>query len=199
MKPLVEPRQGNPDDNIPALLEAASGGDQSAWREIVAMYARRVYALIRSRCGSHDVAEEVTQSVFVTVATKLSSGQYTELGRFEPWLFRVAVNRARDEQRRLRRHAAPVDPATFSASRDEREPEDPDAPHQIEKLRDALSRLGDDDREVIELRHHAGLSFRQMADLLEQPIGTLLARHHRALRKLRDMMTAEPASHGGNR
>ena len=43
----------------------------------------------------------------------------------------------------------------------------------------------DADREVVELRHHADLSFKQMAQLLNEPIGTLLARHHRALRKLR--------------
>jgi len=41
---------------------------------------------------------------------------------------------------------------------------------------------------VIELRHHGGLSFQQMADLLEEPLGTLLARHHRALRKLRELL-----------
>ena len=45
-----------------------------------------------------------------------------------------------------------------------------------------MARLHDADREVIELRHHGGLSFKQIAELLDEPLGTLLARHHRALR-----------------
>jgi RNA polymerase sigma-70 factor (ECF subfamily) len=48
--------------------------------------------------------------------------------------------------------------------------------------------LTDTDRDVIELRHHGGLSFKQIAELLDEPLGTLLARHHRALRKLRETM-----------
>ena len=67
-------------------------------------------------------------------------------------------------------------------------------PAMLDALRSALSGLEDADREVIELRHHAGMSFKQIADLLEEPIGTLLARHHRALRKLKDIMTAGGAT-----
>ena len=49
--------------------------------------------------------------------------------------------------------------------------------------------LSEKDREVIDLRHVGGLSFRQIGELLDEPVGTLLARHHRALAKLRDLMT----------
>lgn len=205
-----------PDPGLTSLLTAAGKGDEAAWRSIVDRYARRVYALARSRLGGasggrdastlgpdrwgrgSDVAEEITQSVFVTVAGKLSSGQYTEQGRFESWLFRVAMNRIRDEARRRKRHAEVMDPEAMGGLRDRREPEragpgssgsGPD--ESIKALREAMASLSDSDREVIELRHHASLSFKQMADLLEEPLGTLLARHHRALRKLKDRMTGD--------
>lgn len=180
-----------PDDGrLAEVLAAASRGDGDAWREIVDLYARRVFALVHSRCRRPDLAEEVTQSVFATVAAKLSRGGYTERGRFESWLFRVAMNRARDEMRRLARQATPTDPSAVAAAVDrarengERTSDD----GSLDALRRAMSSLPAADREVVELRHHGGLSFRQIADLVGEPMGTLLARHHRALRKLRSMI-----------
>lgn len=183
---------------LAAILAAAAAGDERAWRRVIDLYGRRVYALCKSRCGRHDVAEEVTQSVFVTVANKLggtdaqSEGDYAEMGRFESWLFRIAMNRIRDEMRRQKRHAEPTDPATFRTQADAADETDPDAAHDLGRLRTAIERLSDADREVVELRHHAGMSFKQMAETLGEPIGTLLARHHRALRKLKELMSGQP-------
>lgn len=189
----TQPRQPGPD--LSALLASAAEGDEAAWKAIVKAYARRVFGLARSRVRSPELAEEITQSVFVTIASKLKSGGYTEQGRFEPWLFRVAVNRIRDEVRRSRRQAAPTDPEQLDEARAA-----PDHagvgggrtdPASLDRLRLALSRLSETDREIIELRHHAGLSFNQMVEMLGEPLGTLLARHHRALKKLKDMLSAE--------
>ena len=49
----------------------------------------------------------------------------------------------------------------------------------------------DADREVVELRHHGGLSFNQISDMLKEPLGTVLARHHRALKKLKDLIVKQ--------
>lgn len=177
---------------LSTLLARAAGGDELAWREIVGLYARRVFALARSRIRRPDLAEEITQSVFVTVASKLSSGEYNEQGRFEAWLFRVAMNRVRDEIRRLRRHAAPTDPEQFerSAARERGPTEIEESPSAmaLPHLRLAMDELSDADREIVELRHHGGLSFNQISDMLKEPLGTVLARHHRALKKLKDMI-----------
>lgn len=176
------------------LLAAAARGDEAAWREIIGRYSRRVYALARSRCQRPDLAEEVTQSVFATLAAKLGSGGYSEQGRFESWLFRVAMNRIRDEMRRRRRHQDGADPASlaFEPASDS----DPTSNGTVEgsalaRLRAAMDRLPSADREIIELRHHGGMSFKQMSELLDEPLGTLLARHHRALRKLKQLMGGE--------
>jgi RNA polymerase sigma-70 factor (ECF subfamily) len=184
---VMEPEPPEPlEAELTALIRAASGGDERSWERLVELYARRVYALARSRRLSPEMAEEITQSVFVTLASKLSAGQYDERGRFESWLFRVAMNRIRDEARRRTRHAAPSDPAAFgdlaaapAATRD-------DAPSKA--LHEAMAQLSDADREIVELRHHGQMSFKQIAELLGEPVGTLLARHHRALKKLRDLI-----------
>lgn len=196
-------RSGPPPDELSPILARACAGDESAWRILVERYWRRVYALVRSRCGRSDLAEEVTQSVFVTVATKLRDGGYQEEGRFEPWLFLVAMNRLRDEIRRQRRQATPTDPASLSGAV-QNPADDPAGEHQdeLDALRAAVAQLGEQDREIIELRHHAGLSFKQIAAMQGEPIGTLLARHHRALKKLRSLMETDgptPAATAGGR
>jgi RNA polymerase sigma-70 factor (ECF subfamily) len=185
-------------DELPALLAAAGRGDESAWRRLIALYGRRVYAMVQSRVRNEHVAEEIAQSVFATVASKLSSGSYGERGRFESWLFRITMNRVRDEARRAKHRPVAASPETFEQSLpDSGERQGPDAA-AMASLRGAMAELPDSDREVVELRHHAGMSFKHIADLLEQPLGTVLARHHRALKKLKDMLGGQASGTLGN-
>jgi RNA polymerase sigma-70 factor, ECF subfamily len=184
------------------LRAAVLGGPEGerAWRTILEVYGPRVFALTKSRLRNADLAEEITQSVFVTVAAKVRSGEYNELGRFEAWLFRVAMNRVRDEARRVKRQASPVSAEAFreiAADSDARggvgsvsaTGAGTGAGREVfARLRAAMEGLSDADRDIIELRHHAGLNFKQLSDLLGEPLGTLLARHHRALRKLREAL-----------
>lgn len=174
-----------------AVLQAAAAGDQRAWAELVGVYGRRVYALVRSRLRRPELAEEITQSVFATIASKLTAGQYDEQGRFEAWLFRIAVNRIRDEIRRQRRQTETVDSEMLSDVAQRPAEAASGNRAAIESLRLAMARLPDADREVVELRHHAGLTFAQMADMLSEPLGTLLARHHRALKKLKSILAGQ--------
>lgn len=193
---MPEPSSAGGTEALAGLLVRSAAGEPEAWRELLGLYGRRVYALARSRLRRDDLAEEVAQSVFATVASKLSSGGYAEQGRFEPWLFRVTMNRVRDEVRRLRRHAEPTDPERFDHTPGAADPEPAAQPEEIDSLRAALASLGDDDREIVELRHHAGLSFKQIAQTLDEPVGTVLARHHRALRKVKQFMIDAQASGG---
>jgi RNA polymerase sigma-70 factor (ECF subfamily) len=175
--------------DLAELLARAARGDERAWRGVLEAYTGRVFGLIRSQCGDADLAEEITQSTFCTVAAKL--GEYEEVGRFESWLFRIAMNRLRDEMRRRRRQATAMEEAPLAGlaavTASGAGGVDPAA---ARLLRDAIASLNDADQEVITLRHVGGLSFKEMADTLKEPLGTLLARHHRALRKLREHLEA---------
>lgn len=184
-----EPTQPDAGD-LSSLVARASRGDERAWERLVGLYARRVYALAQSRLRRPDLAEEVTQSVFVTVAIKLRDDAYTEQGRFEAWLFRVAMNRVRDTARRMKRQAVPVSPTDAEALAGPA-PGRGD-PTDLTALRDAMATLNDADREVVELRHHGQMGFKVIAELLGEPVGTVLARHHRALRKLRGVLESAP-------
>lgn len=198
-------------------LAAAAGGDGAAWAVLVETYTRRVFGLIYKQCKDRDLAEEITQDTFVKIVQKLggdAGGAYQERGRFEPWLFRIAMNNLRDEMRRRGRQARPMDmsPAAGAGGTGDRPsgwavaeqsviaggPAVPTAPmeaadhkEQVQRLRDAIAELPEADQEVLHLRHTAGLSFAQIADTLDQPLGTVLARGHRALGKLRKRLNPE--------
>lgn len=224
MGEAVSVRAGNsgrePDPDLDRLLRDAQAGDQDAWTALVSLYARRLFALAKSRLRNEDAAEELVQSVFATLAQSLSTGTYDDRGKFEAWLFRVAMNRIRDEIRRRKRrgerfgngnaagvHSDAIEQGTPALDNVAAREGDADQSAGLSKaeqskasldaLRAALEYLPPPDREIIELRHHGGLSFNQIADLLSEPVGTLLARHHRALRKLRKHIDAEGSTSAG--
>lgn len=191
----MQSHDGQTAPDLTDVLARAAHGEERAWRELVGMYGRRVFAMVRSRVSSDDAAEEITQSVFATLAIKLRDGGYAEKGRFEPWLFRIAMNSVRDAIRHMKRRRGTVslDGAVVGMPEAARRSETETA--ERAGLRDAIQCLSDSDREIIELRHHAGMGFKEMAELLEEPIGTLLARHHRALRKLKEMLAPMGRGH----
>ena len=174
-----------PEDTAPLLARAAAG-DAAAWRVVVERFGPRVFAFLRSHTHDPDLAEEITQSVFCTVARKLVD--YVEQCRFESWLFRIALNRLRDEMRRRKKHARPMDTEVLGDVGPAARAEERASGEELAALREAMQQLTEPDRLVIDLRHQGGMGFQQMADLLKEPLGTLLARHHRALRKLKALI-----------
>jgi len=175
-----------PGASLEETLQRAAAGDEAAWRDIVEAYTPRVFGLIRAQCGNVDLAEEITQSTFCTVVERI--GRYAEVGRFESWLFRIAMNRLRDEMRRRRRQANPVENETLvglAGAGDDKPDDAGGGPEGVAALQAALGRLSESDRQVIHLRHFTGLSFAAIAEILGEPLGTVLARQHRALKKLR--------------
>lgn len=189
--PVDQPGSAGKDRaSLEATLKRAARGDERAWCDLVHAYTARVYALIRAQCNNNDLAEEITQSTFCTVVAKISS--YTELGKFEQWLFRIAMNRLRDEMRRRKRQARPVEDESLAAlagaAEQDENPHGAADPAQILALRNAVAQLSDADQQIIHLRHYGGLSFKQIAEILDQPLGTVLARQHRALKKLHELL-----------
>ena len=176
-------------------LAKAAKGDAAAWRALVDAFWPRVYGLLVRLCGDRELAEEITKDTFVKLVTQLTKAAgYREQGRFESYLFRIAINRLRDEMRRRQRQARTTDfsAASPAASQLASASEDPlgqvQQVEQVQLLRSFVARLPEADKEVLHLRHTAGLSFQQIAQTLHQPLGTVLARSHRALVKLRKMM-----------
>jgi len=192
---LLRWKIGTMEQVLDGTLAAAASGDESAWRRIIDAYSGRVYGLLVRQCRDRELAEEITQATFVKIVHKL--GEYNESGKFESWLFRIAMNRLRDEMRRRKRQANPVDfagtPPESIGYADAAEDAGPAQPlidaEQNEALHAAIAELPEADQELLHLRYTAGLGYQEIADALDQPLGTVLARGHRALKKLKAKLT----------
>lgn len=181
-------------DGFEEILQRARQHDADALEAIFLRYSARVYGLMYRLTGSRDDADELLQETFLRVVRTIS--RYEHDGRFDAWLFRIAANLARDRGRRQRRRATSV-PLDADLGANEDGPEDraladenpPDLSmlrvESGERLAGAMQALTDAEREVIVLRHYSDLPFREIAELLRIPLGTALARAHRALLRLR--------------
>ncbi len=190
----------NVDASWATLIERAKRQDPEALDAIVDQYAGRLFGFFHRMLGARDGVEDLVQEVFVRVVRMIP--QYDEKGRFESWLFRIAANLNRDRIRKLQRQPAvsldetqddqgtdAVEARSVSAHEQTRGPQDALAmTEELADLQDCLMKLSSEERTVVLLRHYGQLEYAEIAQMMETPIGTALARAHRGLKKLRQLM-----------
>jgi RNA polymerase sigma-70 factor (ECF subfamily) len=108
-------------------------------------------------------------------------------GSFEGWLFKIASNIFHDYLRGKQRRKRLLDVQKKQIESKITEPKQSDN-EQIDKLQIQLRKLDTDTRELIMLRFYSELSFKEIAVIRSEPIGTTLAKLHRGLKKLRELM-----------
>jgi RNA polymerase sigma-70 factor (ECF subfamily) len=134
--------------------------------------------------GNKDISDELLSELFVKLVKKI--GSYKG-GSFESWLFRIASNIFHDYLRSKQRQKKLLDIRQKQLELRTTEPKQSDS-EQIDKLQMRLRRLDPDTRELIMLRFYSQLSFKEIAKIRSEPIGTTLAKMHRGLKKLRELM-----------
>lgn len=172
-----------------ALVRSIADGDQLALRRLYERSKRIVFTLIMRLTNDRATAEEVTLDVFLDV--------WRQASRYDPaggtvvgWIMNQARSRAIDRVRfehrkkRVNTHSHDAEPAPA--------PNDPreflDVEQQGRRLRDALAVLTPDEREAIEVAYFSELTYSQVADRLNAPLGTVKTRIRSALGKLRDAL-----------
>ncbi len=186
------------------LLRKAQRGQREAYGQLVLLYQDRLYNAVLRLIGDREEARELTQEAFTRGLMKLDSFR----GDASPytWLFRIAVNLAISQLRKIKRHrvfslSAPgrngnghhgtedqasslIDRmASPTAARPQDDLEDRE---QREQVMAALGRLDAEYRAVLVMRDIEGFDYQQMADVLGLPLGTLKSRLFRARLALRD-------------
>ncbi|MGD9853621.1 MAG: RNA polymerase sigma factor [Planctomycetaceae bacterium] len=159
------------------VLEGCRVGDRLAQRLLYESFQCQVYRLTVRIVGWQD-AEDVTQQVFLQVFRKM--GQFAGHSKFETWLYRLAMNEALQHLRKERRwNHQPLRHEPMSPhKREEEQTEDKDV------LEQALSRLEPELRSLFVLREVEGLSYREIAEAMGIPEGTVGSRLNRARREL---------------
>lgn len=186
------------------LLRRAQGGDRAAYGQLVLAYQDRLYNAMLRLVGDRDEALELTQEAFTRGLTRIDSFR----GEAAPytWLFRIAVNLAISQIRKVRRRRVfslswPGHNGSTTHHGEDQASELVDrlaqqsAPQpaqelehreQCEQVLAALGRLDAEYRAVLVMRDIEGFDYQQMADVLGLPLGTLKSRLFRARLALRD-------------
>jgi RNA polymerase sigma-70 factor (ECF subfamily) len=187
------------------LLQRFRRGHTEAFEALVRRYERELYGYLRRYVQDANLAEDVFQNTFLQVHIK--SGQY-EAGRpVRPWLYTIATHQAIDAMRRNGRHQAVSldetraepgdgDLATLLEMLESRGPSPVDAASASERkehVRASVERLPELLRQVLLLAYYQGLKYREIADILDIPVGTVKSRLHAALVKLQEVWADVPA------
>ena len=212
--PLADVSEGRETVELPDTLTICSDeelltrfckGQTEAFGALVRRYERELYGYLRRYLGDANLAEDVFQNTFLQVYLK--SGQY-EAGRpVRPWLYTIATNQAIDALRRNGRHQA----LSLDQNRKElpngevrslvelleaRGPGTLDVLHGEERrdrVRASVDALPEFLRQVLLLAYYQGLKYREIADILGIPVGTVKSRLHAALVKLQEVWSESPS------
>lgn len=173
-----------------ALLDRLRGGDAAAGDALVKRYCQPLIRYLQ-RVGGDQVAEELHQQTWLSVLDHIEKFDPTSSGGgFKAWLFRIATNKANDLWRSRGREKAAKEGLRLVV--DEEAPaagQRMESSEQAEKLKRAITQLPEAQRQVLMLRYYSNLKFVEIADILGCPLNTALGRMHKAMLKLKDLMS----------
>ncbi|MFM2136694.1 MAG: hypothetical protein RL021_2094 [Bacteroidota bacterium] len=180
-----------------ALVRLYQQGDQVAISELVNRYKSRIFSSIYFLVRKRELAEDLFQETFIKIISCLRRDAYNDQGKFLPWALRIAHNLVIDHFRKEKLMPMQYDSEEYSVF-DVLPGQGRNAAEQIvynEKIafvRSLIDRLPPEQREIVILRHYAGLSFKEIAKMLDININTALGRMHYAVLKMRDMVAKTP-------
>ena len=183
-------QEGKPVDADAMLVERAVAGDEKAFELLVIKYQRRIQRLIGRMVRDVDLVEDIAQETFIRAYRALA--QFRGDAQFYTWLYRIAVNTAKKALMDLKRN--PTVSENFFKSGDDDETsflenelinsETPDAvlasKEIAEMVNAAMEALPEELRQAITLREIEGLSYEEISDAMNCPIGTVRSRIFRA-------------------
>ncbi len=185
----------SPDPDEQSLIGRAGRGDLAAFRTLVDLHQRRIYAVALGMVHDADDAEDVVQETFVKAFHGLRSFDGKSL--FSTWTHRIAMNAAIDLLRKRRKERvdfddtiearAVDDDSGISPARGGADPARALADKQTRgAIRGALAKLSPAHRAVLMMREVEGLSYQEMAERIDCSIGTIMSRLFHARKKMQD-------------
>ena len=176
------------------LLNNYLSGDRSAISELIERHSQRVRSYIAMMVKDDDIADDIFQETFIKAVKVIDEGRYTDSGKFLSWVLRIAHNRVLDHFRREKHNRTINEKEAgydmFSTIKlSEGSVEDSMVMSEMQAtIRSLVAALPDEQREVVEMRYYAKLSFQEIADETGVSINTALGRMRYALINLRKMI-----------
>ena len=182
------------------LLNDYLQGNKSAISTLIEKYNRRVRDYIRMMVGDADVAADIAQETFIKAVRVIDEGRYTDSGKFQSWIMRIAHNKALDYFRAQKNNNAVSESSAGynvlgTMKYADKSVEDSMISEQISAdIRALLELLPEEQREVVKLRYYSDLSFKEIAEQTGVSINTALGRMRYALINLRKMVAEKKIS-----
>lgn len=198
---MSETSTAQPQD-IDALIERCLAGDQPAWEDIVRLHRRKVFNIAYKFVGRHDLAEDLTQDVFLKLFKSLDT--FDRRANFQTWLISVSRNLCIDHYRSVRKERqtmnTDIDPSTLTpASHDRSAYAQLELRDRVQLLRTALETLPPTLRTAVLMRDIQEMTYQEIADQLQVPEGTVKSRINRGrtelarqIQKMREQQDAVP-------
>jgi RNA polymerase sigma-70 factor (ECF subfamily) len=180
------------------LISRAKAGEEKAYRTLLVKYQRSVFTICMRMVRDRELAADLSQDVFMKVFTMLD--RYDSSYAFSSWLFKITSNLCIDHLRKRRVETYPMEaPIEGDDKEFSRQYEAPDPTpetqlirkEQMEYLNEAVEELPPHYRMIILLRHQENLSYDEIAETLDIPLGTVKARIHRAREMLKNRLRKE--------
>jgi len=174
------------------LIERASGGDASAFNQLMAAHERRMYAVALRMCANREDAQDCLQEAMLRVFRAISG--FKGQSSFSTWVYRVTMNTCLDELRKKKnRQNTSLDNLLdqgWSPSDGENGPEKHALQSETRRqLSAAIQELPEDMRAAVVLRDVHGLAYDEIADALQTNVGTIKSRISRGREKLREKLS----------
>lgn len=192
--------QDDPEDDF-RLVALAQNGDLEAYDALVTRHRGRIYAMIRNMIHQEADAWDLSQEVFIKAWKALP--RFEARARFSTWIFRIAHNVVYDWARKRKVESAGelndeiferdrIDPASLTTPAADVSPDDSMVRGELRmKIEAALGRLSHEHREVVVLKDVQGLAYKEIAEVIECSIGTVMSRLYYARQKLQGMLRDE--------
>lgn len=176
------------------LIQQFIKGEESCFEEIIHRHKKKVYSYISLYIRDQALVEDIFQDTFLKVIQSVRAGKYQDNGKFLSWVMRIAHNLIIDHFRRLKQLNTMSNDDYESDLFNSKKLSDDNIEETIVKVqirkdvRKLIGHLPDDQKEVVILRHYAGLSFKEIAEITDVSINTALGRMRYALINIRKIM-----------
>jgi len=171
--------------DLAEIIDGCKQGREESFSQLVDLYSSRCYGYFYRLTGNRDLSDDLLSELFVKLVERI--GTYKG-GSFDGWIFRVASNifydylrkKQRDQKLIEKQKEQVVESVGYNVRHNESD--------RTDKLQVQLNRMDEETRELIMMRFYSELSFKEMAEMRGEPIGTTLTKFHRGLKKLTVMM-----------
>ena len=170
-------------DKLNEIIDGCKRGDNHAFSQLVDMFSSPCYGYFYRVSGNAEISNDLLSDLFVKLVEKIDTFKD---GSFRSWIFTVAANIWRDHLRGVYRQRKLIDKKAELV-----EEHTLGSVGQVDisdQMQYYLAKLDSDTAELLMMRFYSQMSFKELAEARSEPIGTTLARVHRGLKRLRELM-----------